>query len=183
MLCRKPLANLDVTWWSAAHGDGFLRYELAGRRVYGDWSRWARRIFNVENRADWLEYSDVGTGVYRCALVTDNRIDACMFISARPDLPSRIWLSGLFAKPRLTDADRAGMLTGRAAQSTADTGPIVCSCFGVSRGRIEAAIEQRGLKTSLEVGKAVRAGTNCGSCVSEIRALLAVAEEKAESGV
>jgi assimilatory nitrate reductase catalytic subunit len=173
VLSREPLTNLDVTWWTLVQGPKFLRYEIAGRRVYGNWSPWARRQFNAQNAdADWLEYSDPAAGVYRGALLVEDRIAACVFISPRQDLPSRTWLSSLFAKDRISDLDRAGLLIGQAADPRADTGPVVCSCFGVGRKTICDAITKYNLTTTQEVGQKLRAGSNCGSCVAEIKMLL-----------
>ena len=94
-------------------------------------------------------------------------------MSSRQDLPSRTWLSSLFAKPRLTGIDRAGLLVGQVPNAQADTGPVVCSCFGIGRKTICDAITKDQLRTTAEVGQKLRAGTNCGSCVGEIRTLLA----------
>ena len=174
ILTRQPLATLDLTWWTLAHGAKFYRYELAGRRVYSDWSSWARRLLNATDPdADWLEYSDPSAGVYRGALLIEDRIAACVFLSPRPDLPSRTWLSKLFSKERLTDNDRAGLLVGQAPDPRADTGPIVCSCFGIGKKTICEAIAKHKLATPQEVGQKLRAGTNCGSCVGEIKSLIA----------
>jgi assimilatory nitrate reductase catalytic subunit len=173
VLARHPIASPEVTWWTLARGEKYLRYELAGRRVRGDWSPWARKLLNAPNDADWLEYSDVGAGVYRAALLTEDRMSACLFISPRPNLPSRTWLAGLFARDRVSDVDRAGLLIGQPADPRADPGPIVCSCFGVGRKTIRDAIRKGRAATAEDVGRELRAGTNCGSCLPEIRALLA----------
>jgi len=174
ILSREPLTDLDVTWWTLARGEQFLRYELAGRRVYGDWSRWARRLMKTESEElDWIEYSDPSAGAYRAVALRDERIVLCIFISPRPDLPSRTWLASLFARSRIDDTERRGLLAGRPASAEADQGPIVCSCFGVGRKQICDVIRDHGLTTTLQVGQHLRAGTNCGSCVPEIKTLLA----------
>jgi assimilatory nitrate reductase catalytic subunit len=174
MLTREPLQNLDLTWWTMARGTQFYRYEIAGRRVHGNWTGWARKLFKAQDEhTDWLEYSDVNAGVYRGALLIDDRIEACVFMSSRHDLPSRTWLSSLFTKPRVTGADRSGLLMGQAPNAQADTGAVVCSCFGVGRKTICDAIAKHQLRTTAEVGQKLKAGTNCGSCVGEIRTLLA----------
>ena len=177
-LARHPIASPDITWWTLTHGERYLHYELAGRRVRSDWSPWARSLLNASDDADWLEYSDAAAGVYRAALLTDDRMSACLFISARPGLPSRTWLAGLFAKDRIDDADRAGLLIGQPTDPRADTGPIVCSCFGVGTKTLCDSIRKDQLTTTLDVGRKLRAGTNCGSCLPEIRALIAQSTER-----
>jgi assimilatory nitrate reductase catalytic subunit len=173
ILARQPLANLDVTWWTMSRGEQFLRYEIAGRRVYGDWPRWTRQLVSDGAELDWVEYSDPNAGVFRAIAMRDDRIVMCIFISPRPDLPSRTWLSSLFAKERVSATDRRGLLVGQPADPSADQGPTVCSCFGIGRNRICDAIAKQQLTTPQQVGQQLRAGTNCGSCVPEIKLLLA----------
>jgi assimilatory nitrate reductase catalytic subunit len=181
ILARRPIPNLDLTWWTLARGEQFLRYELAGRRVYGDWSRWARQLLKAHApELDWIEYSDPNAGVYRAVALDQDRIAVCIFISPRPDLPSRTWLASLFAKERIVDSDRRGLLAGQPADPSADQGPTVCSCFGIGRKRICDAIARHGLSTPQQVGQHLRAGTNCGSCVPEIKLLLT--EQRAARG-
>jgi len=173
ILSRQALDVTDMTWWSHNQGEQFLRYELAGRRVAGDWSPWARRLLNAGScDADWLEYIDIGSGIYRAAHLIDDRLDACVFISPRPDMPARAWLSGLFVKQALDDSERAGLLRGHSTQGSADIGAVICSCFGVGRNSICSAIRQHRLTSPQQIGQRLRAGTNCGSCLPELKALL-----------
>jgi assimilatory nitrate reductase catalytic subunit len=122
--------------------------------------------------ADWIEVEDRHGGVVRAAHLVDGRIEACLFVSQRQDLPSRAWLAQMFDKDELTPQDRIGLLSGRAREQGADPGPTVCSCFGVGRNTIEIAIREHGCKDAAQVTACTRAGGNCGSCVPEIRALL-----------
>ncbi len=172
ILSRRPVRVVDATWWSMARGVQFFRQEIAGRRVPGDWSAWARRQLGANADADWLEYSDHATGIYRAAHLIDDRLEACLFLSPRPDLPPRAWLSSLFTKASIDAADRTGLLTGVPSDASADVGAVVCSCFGVGRNTIEAAIAKFGLGTAREIGQKLRAGTNCGSCLPELKAML-----------
>jgi assimilatory nitrate reductase catalytic subunit len=48
----------------------------------------------------------------------------------------------------------------------------VCACFSVKRAAIEQAIAGQGLASVAEIGAALRAGTNCGSCIPEIEEML-----------
>jgi assimilatory nitrate reductase catalytic subunit len=172
ILSRRPVSVPGATWWSTARGVQFHRQELAGRRVPGDWSAWARRQLGATADADWLEYLDQSTGVYRAAHLLDDRLEACLFVSPRPDLPPRAWLSSLFAKASIDAGDRAGLLTGMPRDSSADVGAVVCSCFGVGRNTILSAIDKFGLNTAKQIGQKLRAGTNCGSCLPELKAML-----------
>ena len=102
-----------------------------------------------------------------------------MFVSPRAeDLPARAWLSSLFVKPRLEELDRISLLVGTPADPQADTGPTVCSCFGVGRNVIVKAIGE-GCGSAEALGAKLKCGTNCGSCVPELKSLIAQARAAA----
>jgi assimilatory nitrate reductase catalytic subunit len=174
VLSRRALDTDDATWWTRIQGKQFVRYELAGRQHLGSVQDWARKLLGVDDaHADWLEYEDTTARVYRAVHVVDDRIEACVFLSPRPDLPSRNWLAGLFAQERLEDLDRAAVLLGQPIAAGADVGPTVCSCFGVGRNTICDAIRTQGLQSTGEITACLKAGGNCGSCVPELKRLLA----------
>ena len=174
ILSRSELALDDVAHWTRIQGQQFTRYEMAGRNAIAGHGAWARALLGVADAdADWLDYEDRSGAIYRAVHLVDDRIEQCVFISPRPDLPSRAWLASLFAKETLSQMDRIGLLSGQAIEKGADAGPTVCSCFGVGRNTICNAIRANGLTTVAAVTACVKAGGNCGSCVPEIKQLLA----------
>jgi assimilatory nitrate reductase catalytic subunit len=50
---------------------------------------------------------------------------------------------------------------------------VVCACFSVGLTTIRDKIESGEATTVDEIGKLLRAGTNCGSCVPELKRILA----------
>jgi assimilatory nitrate reductase catalytic subunit len=173
LFTRERISDPPVTWWTEVCGDGFFRYEMAGRHVAPPETSWARKLLDVQASADYLDYEDAAAGVYRGALLVDNRLVQSICIARSPRLPSRPWLASLFEKAHLEDADRRAILAGRPLRAAADVGALVCSCFRVGRNTITETIGRLGLATPAQVGERLKAGTNCGSCVPEIRLLLA----------
>jgi assimilatory nitrate reductase catalytic subunit len=174
ILSRSELALDEVAHWTRIQGQDFARYEVAGRGAIADHGAWARALLGVSDaQADWLDYEDRSGAVYRAVHLVDDRIEQCVFISPRPDLPSRAWLASLFGKGELSQADRVGLLSGQAIEKGSDAGPTVCSCFGVGRNTICNAIREGALTSVGAVTACVKAGGNCGSCVPEIKQLLA----------
>ena len=57
----------------------------------------------------------------------------------------------------------------------ADPGRTVCACFQVGINTLVRAIAEQGLDSPQAIGVALKAGTNCGSCVPELRQILAAA--------
>jgi assimilatory nitrate reductase catalytic subunit len=87
-------------------------------------------------------------------------------------------IKALFEAETLGDEARRVLLSGRSADGLASTGPIVCACFGVGLG----IALRSGAATSVEgIGQALRAGTNCGSCLPELKRIVADAGAEAAS--
>jgi assimilatory nitrate reductase catalytic subunit len=178
VLTRKLLPPPDTRWWTRVTGEQFVRYELAGASP-ADWSNEARRLLGVTatgnelSEIDWIEYRDPAQRVYRAAWFVDDRLEGCIYIDCRPTLPERAWLGKLFAVPKIEATVRASLLAGRTLEG-ADQGSLVCSCFGVGRNPIAACARELGAAaTAVEIGKRLKCGTNCGSCVPEIQAVIA----------
>jgi assimilatory nitrate reductase catalytic subunit len=172
-LSRRRLSLRDCSYVARARGEGYWRYELAGEACPASWSNWATEILGPDE--DRIELCDPRAGRYRGACVTGGRLQACLFVAADAALPSRGWLGSLFGADELGDAARLGILAGRAVHGAAETGAIVCSCFSVGRTTLVRAIRTQALVSTADIGRALRAGTNCGSCVPELKSLLAEA--------
>jgi len=90
-------------------------------------------------------------------------------------LPSVRWLDSCFTDTSQIPVNQRykWLLAGRPASGYVDPGPLVCSCMSVGKNTILNAITQHGCISATAVGKQCRAGTNCGSCVGQINALIA----------
>ena len=168
VLSRDRLMLGHDTYWSATRGVGHWRYEIAGEQAAP-----AALIAQVEppGGCEQLAFDDSGAAVMRRAWLRGGRLEACVFIGSKPILPAREWLAGLFSADALSPQDRAWLLAARSPAAQQALGPIVCACHGVSRDVICGAIAG-GARSTQAVGAAVKAGTNCGSCLPEIARLL-----------
>jgi assimilatory nitrate reductase catalytic subunit len=81
-------------------------------------------------------------------------------------------VKSLFAAESLGDDQRRMLLSGKSADGLASSGPVVCACFGVGRNTICDAIAA-GAATAADIGAQLKAGTNCGSCIPELKRLIA----------
>ena len=82
-----------------------------------------------------------------------------------------------FSAAPQTLTERHGLLSGRDL-ARPSVGKIVCSCFSVGENTIAEAIEKQGCSTPGELGRVLKCGTNCGSCIPELKTLLACAQPK-----
>jgi assimilatory nitrate reductase catalytic subunit len=132
------------------------------------WPSWLRGAVS----GDIAEYRDFGGGVYRAASFVDDRIEACLFVGPAHDAGDWDVVKRLFAADTLTDDERRMLLSGRSTEGVVSAGPVICACFGVGRASICDAIAA-GAVTTAEIGARLKAGTNCGSCLPELKRLIA----------
>lgn len=169
LTCR-PIDVPPGTWWArvaVARASGLLLATNDGPEV------WRTRVQKMlGDSAELAEYIDRQRGVYRAASFVADELIGCLFIGAAETAPPWDAVRGLFAAGTLANEARRVLLSARSTQGLVSTGPIVCACYGVDVAAIRAAI-QAGAPTSVEgIGAALRAGTNCGSCLPELKRLV-----------
>lgn len=174
ILSRTEMTVTEADYWVKINGDGFFRYELAGANTPENWPDWAKQIVGHKPSAPahWQDYQDAHLGRYRAASFNGDTLASIIYIDKGYDGSEHGWLASLFAKTALTLPERKALLIGRLPSGMADTGPTICSCFNVGQTAIRNAIKEHRCKTAEDIGHRLKAGTNCGSCVPEIKALL-----------
>jgi assimilatory nitrate reductase catalytic subunit len=167
-LSRTPLALPDHAWWARVAVPGGHGYLLADNADLAGWQSWMRSLAG----ADLAEYKDFGGGVFRAAAFAGDRIETCLFMGPAHDAGDWNVVKQLFAAEALGAEQRRMLLSGHSVDGLASSGPIVCACFGVGRNTICAAIAA-GARSAADIGTKLKAGTNCGSCIPEMKRLIA----------
>ncbi len=172
VLSRAPLTFPDETWWARVAVTGGYGYLFASNEEPERWQAW---LDADSDMIELAEYADKARGIYRAAIFKNDRIDLCLFVE--PATGKMDWepVKALFAADAITDMQRRSLLSGRRMDGASDTGPVVCACFGVGRNAICATIASGAVRSPAEIGARLKAGTNCGSCIPELKRLLAEA--------
>jgi assimilatory nitrate reductase catalytic subunit len=164
---RPELADLD--YWAIAEAPGGVRGELGFAAEPDDWSGWVRDRFAVPEGADMATALDARSGRRGYTLVERGRLHFAFFLSPDPVLVSRQWVvEQLSAKA----ANAVALLAGRPGLDVPEAGAIVCACLSVGMLTIADAVRSHGCTTVEAVGARTGAGSNCGSCRAEIRAII-----------
>jgi assimilatory nitrate reductase catalytic subunit len=122
--------------------------------------------------AELAEYTDAPRGLTRIAAFRSGRLDGCIFVGPAHAPPQWDVVRSLFASGVLAERERRILLSGRSGDGMVETGPVICACFGVGLTAIREAIAS-GVAVSVDdIGLTLRAGTNCGSCVPELRGII-----------
>ena len=166
LLRDEPDALPDCLWATRITVPHGILFELAGR---GD----PAILDAALPRGERIEAHDRARGSRRIAILIDGRLAASLFVTRDGQVPSREWLIDQLAEPEAHPA----ILAGRPPGARQDRGAIVCVCFDVGVRTILAAIADQQLADVAAIGKALGAGTNCGSCRPALGKLLATARE------
>jgi assimilatory nitrate reductase catalytic subunit len=171
VLARERIDCRAAGYWTQVRARDCWRHELAGAEAVCLWPRFLRERFGAAG--DWIELQDGAENRYRTALMRDGRVEVVAFFDRDfAALPPRLWLETLFEQDALSRAERASLLLGRPGTAAPEVGRIVCACFGVGEATLGQAIAQ-GAASVEALGIRLKAGTNCGSCIPELKQLLA----------
>ncbi len=117
-----------------------------------------------------LSSQALALGHYRAAAFEAEQLSCCVFISSQPLNLALDYLNQQFNK-ELSLNERRQLLTGRSNSGEIQSA-VVCSCFQVREASIRQAI-RKGCNSYQQLGQQLKCGTNCGSCIPELRALIA----------
>jgi len=132
-------------------------------------------LLRSRGAAEEVSLFDADRGLFRIARIRDQRLSTVLFLAAKPEAPRWHAVQKAFAAEALDPLTRKFLLSGRSLDGTVDEGPNVCACFGVPRGRIAGVIADGCGLTALQTK--LKAGTNCGSCLPELKRMLAAHQE------
>jgi assimilatory nitrate reductase catalytic subunit len=169
-LTRERIAPPQGTWFARVAVAGGCGVLFATNVTPTHWHELAEKL--IADDTERAEYIDLPRGIVRIAAFRNGRIEASIFCGPAQKSPRWEIVRTLFDAGILAERDRRLLLSGRSAEGMAETGPIVCACFGVGLEAIRRAITQGAAVNVAEIERALRAGTNCGSCIPELQGIV-----------
>lgn len=158
-----PATMPDV--WTRVEMDRCTSYRMAGTQHPENWETWCQTHLGAVDLHAW----DPRSQNFRAAGVQDGQLSWVLLVGCDEHLPDLDWLDSCFGQA-LSPETRTRLLSASSGDPRA-TGPVICSCYQVKAGQIEHAIQQ-GVGDAKTLGQQLKCGTNCGSCVPELNALL-----------
>ena len=101
--------------------------------------------------------------------IKDKQLQSLMVVAKEDALPDMAWIEEILLAP-INSENRSNILALKPATGV-DAGPVICSCFQVRKAQINSAIEN-GCKSLDALQAKLKCGTNCGSCLPEVKGLL-----------
>ncbi|HEX8166328.1 MAG TPA: molybdopterin-dependent oxidoreductase [Beijerinckiaceae bacterium] len=169
MLSRRALP-VSFEWWARAAVEGGAGTLFATNQTAREVADAGAALFPD---AELVEFADAAQEIFRCAAFRDGQLDGVLFVGPAAAQPQWEAAKTLLAQPDLVAAGRRLALSGQPPDGLGDLGPTVCACFGVGLSAIRDAVVARAAASPEEIGHLLRAGTNCGSCVPEMKRIIA----------
>jgi len=164
---RVPLAGDTVFAWTAIEGGYAARFA-----TNEPFAALMEALAAGSRRAEQATYNDPARGIFRAALILRGRLDVVLFFGREGEVPPLSSLAEAWRLERLDATARRFLLAAGSASADFDASPTICACFGVKSRAILSAITDGACSTEA-VGARLNAGTNCGSCLPELRRMIA----------
>jgi len=172
MISRHKPNVSRCNYWAMAKCEGGWRLEFAIEKPLS-----VNELFPDMGVAD-VETHDMTLEEQKSFWFNSESLVCGIYLGRTPVKVARAWICEQLSVSHRIET-RALLAAGRPGRDQPDKGAIVCSCYGVGSKEIELAIS-RGCDTVASVGKACKAGTNCGSCQCEISSFIASSQLAAE---
>ncbi|WP_076418629.1 nitrate reductase [Colwellia sp. UCD-KL20] len=122
--------------------------------------------------SDWLVLKDDKSHILRIAGFVNNVLTC--FFAGGTDLSVKY--STQFIEKQIgkkhNPKTRFKLLSALDSDGSLDVGEIICSCFQVGEKTIKQAIASGDCSSVEALGKQLKCGTNCGSCIPELKAFI-----------
>lgn len=158
----QPCAGI---WWSRIAEKGVTRWLLAGQ---GDAQSWLHQQGLLNEMA--LQTAQAEGDYFHLLGWQQGRLALGFWSAIEVPLIDTPAVVAAFSQPPSDATGRFALLAGRQRAGEA-RGKTVCSCFGVGENQILNAIAA-GCSTPAALGKTLKCGTNCGSCLPELARLI-----------
>ena len=179
IISATPLVLADCLYWCQVPSTQGYHYEVVwpnGQTQASLRAIDAERPHGTAGKTQWLEYSNPITQQIRLARLVNQTLTLLMYLHPQPDSVMADWLlSTLTMNTPLSAQDRLAILVGMPA-NIEEKGDIVCSCYQIGSKQIEKAIVN-GISSVDGLGAKLKCGTNCGSCLPELKRFLPTVTE------
>ncbi|MEM7240820.1 MAG: nitrate reductase [Pseudomonadota bacterium] len=162
-----PKFATEPDYWALAKTDLGWRVEVAFKNALS--INEVAEALHIRRQADLSVHASTSLDGSRVWLDGDV-LTAGLWVARQPVALSRSLVVAALGRP-LTDGLAMQLLSGRASVGAPDKGAIICACEQVGAIEIRDAV-RNGANDIHAIGKACGAGTNCGSCRSELKAFL-----------
>lgn len=161
--------KLDVAYWTKINIKHGVKYILSDVKALPNNADFLSDL--LPHIDDWVVMKDDQQNALRVAGFSEGKL-LCYF-HASTNLDKQY--SSQFIEKQLQKThdlmNRYRLLAGVDSDGSKDVGPIICSCFQIGENTIKEALASGKCTTVEDLGITLKCGTNCGSCIPELKSL------------
>jgi assimilatory nitrate reductase catalytic subunit len=174
----------DKIWWARTPEPKGHLYEMSAHSDAPSLKDYAETLKAQFPDAQLIEMSDSNVNFMRLAILVDGLLVAVFAATKSKGLPQRAWLLDQLGQVP-DEATRSQLLQGGVVgqEGVKSRDPVICACFGVTLPQIEAFGAHTPSADVKTLGQALKAGTNCGSCRTQIAKILKAFKPQNQTGV
>jgi assimilatory nitrate reductase catalytic subunit len=163
---RTALTLPGGTWWAKVAVAQGVEYRLATSQGPLFWHDFAYRWLGPDARlAEQLDGRS-----YRAVSFLDGQLEGSLCVAPAAEAAPPWDLAGLAAAAEA--GERRIPKTQNRDYYIGETEPVVCACFQVGLDAVRKAVNSGGATSVGDIGRTLRAGTNCGSCLPELKRII-----------
>ncbi len=173
VISERLLPTASMQYWTSHKADNCnIQVGAVSTAPLSGWLRWAADLLGVDQKA-LVSYEDAATGIFRVAHFDNGAIKSAILVSPGAKGAGKDIAETWFNMESINDESRNRLLSLRRMDGLPDRGPTVCACFSVGLNEITGLIQSGKAATPEEIGAILKAGTNCGSCIPEMKGIIA----------
>lgn len=159
-----------TAYWSRIAQSGITHYALADSSAPKEWLAWLNEYIATE---EWIcQSAHMGENGFNLLAWADGELQLAFYAHRERPVLDRQAVVAAFSQPPQTAQQRLALLAGTAGKGKASAGATICSCFTVGELTIADAVRQ-GCSSVQQLGAKLKCGTNCGSCIPELKKIIA----------
>jgi len=133
---------------------------------------WITALLDIPPNPDLVICADPRRSIFRYASFAGSRLEACLLLARdAASLPSGDSLA-LLLGTKIAPEWRRNLLAGTTVLPRSTSGETICACFEVGLEALHCAIARGQVANLDQIAVIFRGGTNCGSCIPELKAIL-----------
>lgn len=171
LLSRQDPGAPPCRYWAYGPAGESHGFELAGDTSADELLDWVKHAIIPKPHDQWIRVGDASRSHIRLLLIRHQRLELVLMLHPEKVTYTRQWLIDQFSQGQLSESDRMSLAAGHPGGDYDNPGNIICSCYTVGDKAIRAAIEE-GCSSVEALGERLKCGTNCGSCIPELKELI-----------
>lgn len=172
LLSRAPLQLSEFSYWVRQKVQSGYLYRVADTLSPLQLMKKCSELLQREQgkNLSYLPGNDCIQPIYRYANIQAQKVQTAYIVGKNLQQQELDWLQGLLDE-EIDDSIERSIISGQIEGKLA-AGKIICACKQVGINTIKSAIQEQQLTSIEAISEFTKAGTGCGSCLSEVESIL-----------